>query len=242
MSQIIYQLNDNDLTFPSPDLALKDPNGLLAFDGDLSTPRLINAYHDGIFPWYSNGEPIMWWSPDPRAIIPIDNIVINKTLKKVLKRNSFRVTLNHAFEEVIDYCADAPFRKQEATWIVDDMQQAYINLHQQGYAHSIEVWQEQTLVGGLYGVAINGFFSGESMFYTQSNASKVALVALASLLYSIDVRFIDCQLINPFLASMGCIEVSRAQFIKQKQQSLNILPNQDFWQPRAIKLSHLNVQ
>ncbi len=131
--------------------------------------------------------------------------------KKVLKNvTPFRVTLNHAFEEVIDYCADAPFRKQEATWIVDDMQQAYINLHQQGYAHSIEVWQEQTLVGGLYGVAINGFFLVSPMFYTQSNASKVALVALASLLKSIGVKFIDCQLINPFLASMGCIEVSRA--------------------------------
>ena len=151
MSQIICQLTEDDLTFPPLTLALTNPNGLLAFDGDLSLQRIINAYTNGIFPWYSDGEPIMWWSPDPRAIIPIDSIHINKTLTKFIKRGTYQVTVNHAFEEVIEYCADAPFRK-EATWIVDDMQAAYIHLHEQGYAHSIEVWDGHELVGGLYGM------------------------------------------------------------------------------------------
>lgn len=236
MSQIILpQLTKNDLTFPSPELALNNPNGLLAFDGDLSVPRLVNAYTQGIFPWYSDNEPIMWWCPNPRAVIPIDDIVINKTLRKVIKRKPYTVTINKAFEEVISYCADAPFRN-EATWIVDDMATAYCQLHQQGYAHSIEVWQEQELVGGLYGVAINGFFSGESMFYKASNASKVALVALANLLKPLNVSFIDCQLLNPFLASMGCIEISRQQFIEEKQKNLTIKVPQNFWCTRQLAI------
>lgn len=236
MRQIIYQLTEDDLTFPSTELALSEPNGLLAISGDLSAQRLINAYHDGIFPWYSEGEAIMWWSPNPRAVISFNQLNVNKTLKKVIKRSPYKITLNNAFEEVIALCADAPFRT-DSTWIVDDMEAAYINLHQLGYAHSIEVWHDNELVGGLYGVAINGFFSGESMFYTKSNASKLALVAMSQHLKSIGVSFIDCQIINPFLASMGCTEITRTRFIDQKENELRIKVPNDFWAPKILTLT-----
>lgn len=236
MRQIIYQLSEDDLTFPSPHLALTEPNGLLAIAGDLSPQRLINAYRDGIFPWYSEGDAIMWWSPDPRAIISIEQLNINKTLKKVIKKQPYRITLNNAFEEVIGFCADAPFRS-EATWIVDDMEAAYIQLHQLGYAHSIEVWDGNELVGGLYGIAINGFFSGESMFYSKSNASKLALVAIAQHLRSIGITIIDCQLTNPFLESMGCIEIKRSDFIDIKAVQLTTPVPEDFWLPKRLNLN-----
>lgn len=241
---MLYQLNDDNFVFPAVDCALSEPNGLLAVGGDLQPKRLINAYSQGIFPWFSENDPLMWWSPDPRAIIRLDDLRINRTLRKALNKSPYTVTLNTAFEQVIAHCADAPFR-DDGTWILPHMQAAYINLHQLGYAHSIEVWQacasdttgvKQTLVGGLYGVAINGFFSGESMFYTQANASKFALVALAKLLSSIEVEFIDCQLLNPFLADMGAIEISRQSFIKNKQAAINKEVATDFWQPRLLAL------
>lgn len=235
MRQIIYQLHEDDLTFPSPNLALSEPNGLLAIAGDLSPQRLINAYHDGIFPWYSEGEAIMWWSPDPRAIIHIDALKINKTLKKFIKKNPYTITLNQAFEEVIAYCADAPFRT-ESTWIVDEMELAYSTLHKMGYAHSVEVWDNDELVGGLYGVAINGFFSGESMFYRKTNASKLALIAIAQHLKTLGVTLIDCQITNPFLESMGCTEVSRQAFIQHKAHQLHIDVPKGFWQPQVLSV------
>jgi len=241
---MLYQLNDNSIEFPSVDNALTEPNGLLAVGGDLSPQRLISAYSQGIFPWFSDNDPLMWWSPNPRAIIKLSDLRINRTLRKALKKSPYTITLNTAFEEVIEHCADAPFRSDTGTWVLPDMQAAYIQLHQLGYAHSIEVWQtdngspEQTpvLVGGLYGVAINGFFSGESMFYTQANASKFALVALTKLLHTIDVKFVDCQLLNPFLADMGAVEISRDSFIKYKQAAINKEVADDFWLPRALAL------
>jgi leucyl/phenylalanyl-tRNA--protein transferase len=236
MARAIPWLSSNSSTFPELSTALKKPNGLLAFGDDLSPQRIIQAYQCGVFPWFSDGEPVMWWSPDPRAIINISQIKINKTLQKVLKRELFSVTLNKNFDQVIELCADAPFRKEE-TWIVNPMLLAYKKLHRQGKAHSIEVWQNEELVGGLYGVAVNGYFSGESMFYRQSNASKIALVYLASLLRSIDVEFIDCQMLNPFLASMGCIEVSRQEFITLQIAAKNICPVVNFWQARQLTLN-----
>jgi len=233
MTRAIPWLSSDSSTFPALSSALTDPNGLLAFGDDLSPERIIQAYQHGIFPWFSDNDPVMWWSPDPRAIINIAEIKINKTLKKVLKRESFHVSLNQAFKQVIELCADAPFRREE-TWIVNPMLSAYKTLHRQGIAHSIEVWHEQRLVGGLYGVAVNGYFSGESMFYRESNASKVALVYLAKLLNSINIEFIDCQMLNPFLASMGCIEVSREQFIRQQIAAKAIIPPIDFWQARTL--------
>lgn len=245
MSQILYQLNDTDLGFPPVDSALTEPNGLLALGGDLQAKRLINAYSQGVFPWFSENEPLMWWSPNPRAIIKLNDLRINRTLRKVIKKSPYKITLNHAFEQVIEQCADAPFRYED-TWIVPEMQAAYINLHQLGYAHSIEVWKtidndmsgtKQVLVGGLYGVAINGFFSGESMFYNQPNASKFALIALSKLLNSMGVDFIDCQLLNPFLADMGAIEISRDSFIKTKQTAINKEVAMGFWKARELSLT-----
>ena len=233
MTRAIPWITSNSSTFPDLTTALNEPNGLLAFGDDLSPQRIFQAYQNGIFPWFSDGEPVMWWSPDPRGIINISQLVINKTLKKVIKRNTFTVTINKDFNQVISLCADAPFR-QEETWIVDPMIAAYRLLHEQGKAHSIEVWHNEQLVGGLYGVAVNGYFSGESMFYRQSNASKIALVYLAELLKSINVEFIDCQMLNPFLANMGCIEVTREQFLGYQSAAKKIIPPINFWQTKTL--------
>lgn len=239
---MLYQLNDNPLAFPPLHCALTEPNGLLALGGDLSPKRLISAYQQGIFPWFSDGDPLMWWSPDPRAIIKLSELRVNRTLRKAINKTPYQITLNTAFEEVIALCANAPFRDEDS-WIVDEMEQAYCQLHTMGYAHSIEVWQESSdssndkiLVGGLYGVAINGFFSGESMFYTAPNASKFALLSLAKLLITNDVEFIDCQLLNPFLADMGAIEISRDDFVACKEAAITKVIPDDFWQPRELIL------
>ena len=241
MTRAIPWLSSNSSTFPDLSHALDEPNGLLAFGDDLSPKRIIQAYQLGIFPWFSDGDPVMWWSPNPRGIINIAQLNINKTLHKILKRELFSVTLNKDFKQVIELCADAPFRSEE-TWIVNPMLSAYQKLHVQGKAHSIEVWQNEQLVGGLYGVAVNGYFSGESMFYRQSNASKVALVYLARLLKSIGIELIDCQMLNPFLGSMGCIEVSREEFITQQVKAKAIVPPANFWRPRALTLQLTNAE
>jgi len=223
MSKELTWLSQENLAFPAPNQALTDPNGLLALGGNLSVGTLYKAYENGIFPWYCEEQPIMWWSPDPRAVIYLDNLKINRTLRKFINKHPYQVTFNTAFSEVIDLCADAPFRNDD-TWIIDDMRNAYIDLHEAGFAHSVEVWHDDVLVGGLYGVAIGGFFSGESMFYTAPNASKVALISLAKKLKQCGALFIDCQIMNPFLESMGATEISREQFIieMKQQQSLGI--------------------
>lgn len=233
MQASITLLSEFYIDFPNPEYALTEPNGLLAVGGDLSVERLSHAYRQGIFPWYSDQEPIMWWSPDPRAILPTADIKINRTLRKFLNKNPYQVSVNKAFTDVIELCADAPFR-QEETWIVDEMKNAYCQLHHQGLAHSIEVWQDEQLVGGLYGVAINGYFSGESMFYKKDNASKVALVYLANMLKAQGISFIDCQMLNSFLENMGAIEISREKFIKIKEQAITINMASDFWQTRFL--------
>ena len=236
MSKTIPLLDKDSLLFPSTGTALLNPNGLLAFGGDLSIKRLYHAYSQGIFPWYSEGEPVMWWSPSPRAIIPTHSIKINRTLRKVLKQQNFTVTVNKAFKSVISLCAQAPFRK-EGTWIMPEMIDAYIQLHKHGLAHSIEIWMDEELAGGLYGVAIKGYFSGESMFYKQSNASKIALVYLSKLLQSQGTSFIDCQMQNSFLQDMGCIEISRLTFEEMKNNALDRVVNGDIWQPQTLNLA-----
>ena len=240
MSQILYQLDDISVAFPPIEGALTEPNGLLALGGDLSSERLISAYSLGIFPWYSENDPLMWWSPDPRAVIDIAHLRINRTLRKAINKSPFHITLNQDFRQVTQLCANAPFRT-DGTWILPEMEAAYLKLHQQGNAHSIEIWhtdehQSKVLVGGLYGVAINGFFSGESMFYTQSNASKFALVALGQLLNSAGIDFIDCQLLNPFLEDMGAKEISRNAFIQKQRSVLAKNMPSDFWHPRTLTL------
>ena len=235
MSQTVHYLDSESLAFPPTQQALTDPNGLIAIGGDLSPQRLVSAYEQAIFPWFNAGEPIMWWSPSPRAIIPVNQIKINRTLTKFIKKNPYQMTLNKDFDQVISNCAHAPFRK-EGTWIVDDMKLAYMRLHELGYAHSIEVWQHNELVGGLYGVAINGFFSGESMFYKKNNASKVALISLAELLKTIGVSFIDCQILNPFLDDMGCIEIDRDSFTQLQQVAITKIVPKDFWHSKVLTL------
>ena len=240
MGHILYQLDENSLTFPLIECALTEPNGLLALGGDLSPERLITAYSQGIFPWYSDNDPLMWWSPNPRAIIDLDQLRINRTLRKAINKSPYQITLNQDFSQVTKLCAKAPFRT-DGTWILPEMEAAYLTLHQQGYAHSIEIWHtdeqgNRELVGGLYGVAINGFFSGESMFYKQSNASKFALIALGQLLESAGIKFIDCQLLNPFLEDMGAKETSRDIFMHKQQQAVTKHMPANFWQTRTLTL------
>ena len=194
--------------FPDPELAFDRPNGLLAAGGDLSPRRLLCAYRRGIFPWFSDGQPVLWWSPDPRAVLWPDTVRIGRTLRRTLRRGAFTVTGDTAFGRVIRECA-APRIGQDGTWITREMKAAYTRLHRAGHAHSIECWHGTELAGGLYGVAIGRVFFGESMFSRVTDASKVALVHLCGLGFGL----IDCQLPNPHLARLGAVEVARRRFI-----------------------------
>ena len=227
---------DQQLIFPPVDIAHTEPNGLLAFGGDLSAQRLLLAYSSGIFPWFSQDEPIMWWSPNPRGILPLEDFKCSKSLKKFARNCDYQITINHAFDQVIDICADIP-RNDSGTWITDEMINAYKNLHRLGHAHSIEVWNEDILVGGLYGIIVGKVFCGESMFHKATNASKLAMLSLVELLKSQAAQFIDCQMQNPHLASLGCIEVSRSTFLtmlaEQSQQSFDA----NMWRPQTLNLN-----
>jgi leucyl/phenylalanyl-tRNA--protein transferase len=201
------------LSFPPPHLAIKE--GLLAVGGDLSPERLLLAYRNGIFPWYSPGEPILWWSPDPRLVLYPDELRISRSLHKVIKRKTFQITFDKSFDSVIQACADAKRSYGEGTWITDEMKAAYCELHRQGYAHSAEAWQGDTLVGGLYGLAIGRAFFGESMFSRVSNASKVAFVTLVENLKRLKFSLIDCQVRTDHLIRFGAREVPRKVFLEQ---------------------------
>ncbi len=204
-----------DETFEFPDIkgALDDPNGLLAAGGDLNPLRLLNAYRNGIFPWFDDHQPILWWSPDPRAVILPEHIHISRSLAKHIRRDDFRISFDEAFSDVVQACA-APRSYSDGTWITDEMHAAYCEIHRMGYAHSLEVWQQDSLIGGLYGISLGKLFFGESMFSNTTNGSKIALVALAKQLQSWQFPLIDCQIPNPHLSSMGAIEISRADFTK----------------------------
>ena len=212
-----FILHSPHIPFPDVELALDEPNGLIAIGGDLSTERLLSAYRQGIFPWYSEGEPVLWYSPNPRMVITKDTLHISKSLEKVLRSNRFEVRMNMHFEQVISQCKDIKRKEQDSTWIDNDMVQAYIQLHHQGYAHSIEVYENDQLAGGLYGVAIGKVFFGESMFSCASNASKVALVYL---LKNTDYQLIDCQVENPHLKSLGAFNIERSAFVQQLENLL----------------------
>lgn len=207
----LHKLNAN-YDFPPAEDALSEPNGLLAFGGDLSIGRLVEAYSNGIFPWFSEGEPILWWTPDPRGVIFTDDYSSSKSLLKHIRRHTPRVTINHSFNMVISACATVP-RSDNGTWITTQMINAYIQLHQAGFAHSIEVWQDEQLVGGLYGVFIDSVFCGESMFSHTSNGSKVAFHYLVEHLRKFEIKLIDCQMQNPHLKTLGCQSVSRSEFL-----------------------------
>ncbi len=199
--------------FPDVALALREPDGLLAIGGDLSPERILAAYRQGIFPWYSEGQPILWWSPDPRAVLFPERLKVSRSLRKVLKKGRFRVTVDQAFPRVVTGCA-APRKDEEGTWITAEMEMAYRQLHERGVAHSVECWEGEELVGGLYGVAIGRVFFGESMFSRRSDASKVAFVHLVGMLQRWRYELIDCQVATRHLTSLGAVSIPRRQFIQ----------------------------
>ncbi len=206
----VFRLDYNKITFPSPEMA--EPDGLLAVGGNLSMVRLLEAYRQGIFPWYSQDEPILWWSPAPRMIIVPEEFHLPRRLARTIRSNKFQVTVNNDFYQVITQCAQTRINNSTGTWIDDKMIKAYNLLHQAGFAHSIECWQDNILVGGLYGVGIDRAFFGESMFSTVSDSSKVALAKLAELCLANNIGVIDCQMNTRHLHQFKAREVSRREF------------------------------
>lgn len=222
-----------DLSFPENHFALDEPNGLLAFGGDLTVQRLLAAYQSGIFPWFSEDEPILWWSPDPRGVVDIRTFSPSKSLRKFIRKQHYQISINMQFDAVIDACANVP-RADSGTWITEQMIDAYKALHKAGQAHSIEVWDDSTLIGGLYGVVVGRVFCGESMFHTRSNSSKFAFWQLIELLKSVDAKIIDCQMQNPHLQSLDCQEISRNRFLHILNQERQASLPDKIWHPRFI--------
>ena len=219
MSHGYYQLPngrvasiDGDCDFPPLTEALTDPNGLVAIGGDLSLPRLLDAYHQGIFPWFSEGEPILWWSPNPRMVLFPNELKISNSLQKILKKKVFEVRFNTAFREVITACSATTRSQQTGTWITQDIIEAYCRLHETGFAVSAEAYFDNQLVGGCYGVRIGNMFYGESMFHHKTDASKVAFVSLVQHLTAQGVALIDCQMKTAHLSSFGAREINREEF------------------------------
>ena len=202
----------NELFFPPVSEANRD--GILAVGGDLSPERLILAYKSGIFPWFEEGEPIFWWSPNPRMVLFLDELVVSKSMRNILNRNIFKVTFNQNFKEVISNCQKIKRDGQNGTWITNDMIEAYCKLNELGIAKSVEVWQNDELVGGLYGIDLGYVFCGESMFSKVSNASKVAFIALVNQLKKGNYKVLDCQVYNEHLESLGCREIDRTDFME----------------------------
>ena len=207
-----------ELTFPPLHLATKD--GLVSMGGDLSVERLLLAYTSGIFPWYSEGEPILWWSPDPRLVLLPQDIQISKSMQKLLRKNKFNVTYDRCFKDVITMCRNIRTHKQ-GTWITDEILEAYFQLHKLGFVHSVEIWFEEKLVGGLYGVSIGKCFFGESMFSIMDNASKVAFITLAKKLLKKNFLFIDCQVYSKHLETLGAKNISRDEFLVLLKKGLS---------------------
>ncbi len=202
----------NELIFPNPRWATTD--GLLAVGGDLSPERLVLAYKLGIFPWYGEEEPIMWWSPDPRCVLIPAHVYVSRRLERVIRQGRLRLTCNRAFAQVMEACANVRISKGEETWLITEMQAAYQKLYELGFAHSVEAWYGNELVGGLYGVALGKFFFGESMFHSRPNASKVILAQLARTLQKEGFVLLDCQVSNPHLLSMGACHMAREEFLE----------------------------
>ncbi|NRS87238.1 leucyl/phenylalanyl-tRNA--protein transferase [Flavobacterium sp. 7E] len=206
----MYYLSQ-DLFFP--DVSLTHSSGIIALGGDLSPQRLLLAYKSGIFPWFEDGEPITWWSPNPRMVLFLDELVVTKSMRKILNRDTFTVTFNQNFREVIANCQQIKRDGQNGTWITNDMIEAYCKLHEVGIAKSVEVWQDGQIVGGLYGIDLGHIFCGESMFSKVSNASKVAFITLVRHLKQENYKLLDCQVYNEHLESLGCREIPRKDFI-----------------------------
>lgn len=234
---VIYlpELSKQSLEFPPVSQALTEPDGLLAMGGDLSPERLLKAYQTGIFPWFSPGDPLLWWSPSQRAIFKPSALKPNRSLRKLLNQTPFQITINTAFSQVIRACS-APRPSQQGTWIVPDIQKAYIALHQQGHAHSIEVWRQEELVGGCYGVMVGQLFCGESMFNTLPNTAKIALAALQQHLGSFATGYIDCQMMNPFLQQLGAEPLSRSTYLTLLANHKARLCPPDVWRQQRLEL------
>lgn len=215
----IYRLSD-DLLFPDP--SLSEDDGLLAIEGDLSPERLLLAYSNGIFPWFSDDEPILWWSPDPRFIVYPKDIRTSHSMKKLLKKNTYRVSFDTCFRDVISNCSNT--RKETGTWITNEMIEAYCKLHELGYAHSVETWHHDKLVGGLYGISMGKCFFGESMFSTMDNASKVAFITLGKSLEEKGFSMIDCQVHTTHLESLGAVYIPREKFLELIKKGISITP------------------
>jgi leucyl/phenylalanyl-tRNA--protein transferase len=219
-----------DAPFPPLAKALKSPNGLLCAGGDLSPARIVDAYRHGIFPWFSEGDPILWWSPDPRMVLFPDELKVSRSLRRTLDRGVYETRFDTAFPDVIEACA-APRDGQSGTWIVPEMVEAYTRLHELGFAHSVESWREGELAGGLYGMALGKVFFGESMFTRETDASKVALARLVERLRSRGFRVVDCQQATPHLASLGAREIPRSEFAQLVQESIQYPPTGERWSP-----------
>jgi leucyl/phenylalanyl-tRNA---protein transferase len=224
----MIKLLHHDTPFPPVDQALHQPNGLLAAGGDLMPERLLEAYRHGIFPWFSEGDPILWWSPDPRMVLFPSEFKISRSLRKTLLKNNYEVRVDSAFEQVMRACA-LPREGQDGTWIQEDIIQAYVRLHHMGLAHSIETWMEGELVGGLYGVSLGRMFYGESMFSRKTDASKIALAHLTAQLKRWHFGMIDCQMNTPHLASMGAREIPRREFIMRLQELIHYPNSASTW-------------
>ncbi len=227
---MLFSLDDTppDTPFPEVHFAETEPNGLLAVGGDLGRERLLQAYRKGVFPWFNDDQPILWWSPDPRMVLFTDAMKIPRSLRKILRNGGFEVSFNQAFEAVIDACA-APRSGQDGTWIVPEMRASYVEMHAAGYARSVEVWHAGELVGGLYGVALGRVFFGESMFSRRSNASKVALVCLCRLLRAQGWPLIDCQVYSGHLASLGAVEIPRRLFNRHLEEHIDSMAPPAHW-------------
>lgn len=219
---------DHSLRFPHPDTALDEPNGLLAAGGDLSEERLLTAYREGIFPWYNDDQPILWWSPQPRCVLPPQDVHLSRSLRKHIRQHPPCLSMNQAFDEVIRHCTRAG--SSEGTWITEEMRQAYLALHRSGHAHSVEVWQDGQLIGGLYGLAMGRCFFGESMFSLTPNSSKVAFASLCKQLQRWNYEVIDCQVENPHLLSLGAQCIERPRFLSILSTAVNELPAPHDWQ------------
>jgi len=233
--------HDDSQPFPHPDRALTDPDGLLAAGGNLSARRLLRAYRQGIFPWYSSGQPILWWSPDPRLVLLPEQIKVSRSLRKTLRKGQFHITVDTSFAAVIASCA-GPRAVSPDTWITPEMHQAYCRLHRLGHAHSVETWHQGELVGGLYGVAVGRVFYGESMFSLLSDASKVALVWLAAQLRRWEFAVIDCQVRTDHLVSLGAVEIPRPTFLKLLQCYCPLPGQEGHWQFDPDLLSDLRAR
>jgi len=224
-----YFLDQKTAMFPPSTLALEEPDGLLAIGGDLTPEWLLLAYSKGIFPWFNPGEPILWWTPNPRSVLFLEDLKVSKSLRKLIRQNKFKVTFDKAFTQVMASCASIERPDQEGTWITSGMRTSYMKLHELGYAHSVEVWYQDELVGGLYGVSLGKIFFGESMFSQMSNTSKIALVALSQYLTQNGFVLIDTQVETPHLNSLGAKHIPRTTFESILSKYTQVKSNDTSW-------------